>query len=583
MDDATTLDLCVPPQRKPGRDSFNYRPKAVQDWLANLPIANLGETSRALYDALTEVNSLRIKPVYRLEFLKLTAEKVNYVLQGLRKHYIAKEFPLPPKSRKVAELAIALLREVVTGYHIVIQAALTNEMKVGKKELAEAMHRAIRCSGQLLVEVYTLYQPSPQGVWRNLHGLYQSAEQRGLLKLEVDDAGLSSRKRSTISASYKQILLLACAGPYRMRPSEAADTFEVLERWAPRSELVPIAAAGEDVTFVVDLGSDRPPMPAGKSREGSELRGLVTQSLLQVIKEELSGERPWWRFWGEKAPSADPVLLRRMIISLGMIPKRQFSRQSIGSRAEVMVGLSHISRVLAAEHGITSKNELDDAGAHFEGRELSSEQKKSRQDVWELIYPDELMKRLAEQNKKKPDADKTAKPSAAGADTQQWRMLNTSAGGYCLLSDPTQSAKAQVGELIALRELKEGDNTPYWQLGVIRWLKHVPAEGLQLGVQVLAPNPIPVITRPAQDGEYGSPSRSLLLPEIITTDKPVTLITPTLHYAAQRKTLLDGGGSESEVFLVRELESTGLFSQFEFRSAAERSTDEEFDSVWKSI
>lgn len=584
MDDVTALDLCVPPQRKPSRDSFDYRPKALEAWLNNLPIANIGETSRALFDALTEVNQLQIKPAARLQFLDMIEGKIGYAIAGLRKHYPPREFPLPQKNRKVAELALALLREVVTGYHVIIQSALIGDARLPKKLLAQAVQRAMRASGRLIVEIYSIYEPTPGNVWRVLHKLYQLAERQQVQALPVQDPTLQHAKSATVNDSYKQVLLLAAAGPYRMRNNEAADIYRILERLAPRSELIALTdPRAQEATFQVDLGSDLPPLLNEHPAAGADVRALFTGGLLRAAEAQLNYRRPWWRFWEKRTQAEDPELLRRLVISLGAIPKRQFSRQPLTSRAEVVVGLANISRALAERQGLQNQLQVEDAGAQFVGREMKINEKQGKSDVWELIFPAELARKQAEEEQNKAaKLGGGAKSASAQHDTQRWRMLNISAGGYCLLSDPTQSARAQVGEIMALKDASAPHET--WQIGVIRWMKHMPAEGLQLGVQVLGPQPMPLLCCPEQaDGSYGQPVRALLLPENIATDQPVTLITPCLHFAEQRKAMLKGMGSDAEVRLTRTLEMTGGFAQFEFRSAAKSSDKEGFEQVFSSL
>jgi hypothetical protein len=85
-------------------------------------------------------------------------------------------------------------------------------------------------------------------------------------------------------------------------------------------------------------------------------------------------------------------------------------------------------------------------------------------DVWDLIYSADLLQRLTTTGKKD-----TPKPSAPPPPREQnWRLLNISAGGYCLLSDRARSARAQVGDPIAL---EAGETQHRWQLGVVRWLR----------------------------------------------------------------------------------------------------------------
>jgi hypothetical protein len=582
MDHLSALDLCPPPQRKPDRESFDYRPKAVEQWLKDLPIANLGETSRALYEALREVNGLQIKSSARIEFLERVGAQVNYAVQGLSKHYPPREFPLPAKSRKIAELSLTLLREMAGGYHIVIQSALTGT-RTDDKTLALAIYRSLRYSGSLLTEVFGIYEPSPAGLWKVAHGLYLAAEARGIASLPVPDPERAGTKRATVIDAYKQLLLLAAAGPYKMRHNEAADAYALLERLTPYTQLAaPNAPAAADVTFLVEMNSDAPPRPLVKGAEPrGDARALVTAGLQTVLEENEAGaKRSWWRPWRKAQVQSDPELLRRIVISLGALPKRQFSRLPVGSRNQVhvMIGLNHIGKTLAEHHGM-KVNAADDPAARFVSREVGSAEAKT-DDVWDLVFPAEL---LSKSNK--PKAAQTPEaPVREAADAQHWRLVNMSAGGYCLLSDPGQSARAHVGELIALRELTDSASKS-WQLCVIRWMKHVPGEGLQLGVQVLGPTPLPVLVNTG-DHDGVNERQALLLPEIIAVEQPPTLILPCLQsWAPGRKVKLSALGSDSEIVLGGQLEATSSFVQFAFRAGgADASSQEpEFDSVFSSI
>ena len=49
---------------------FDIRPAAVEAWIADLPVANLGETSRRLYTALVDLNGQSLSPKKRVAVLE---------------------------------------------------------------------------------------------------------------------------------------------------------------------------------------------------------------------------------------------------------------------------------------------------------------------------------------------------------------------------------------------------------------------------------------------------------------------------------------------------------------------------------
>ncbi len=587
MDDLATQPLCTLPQRKPDRQAFDVRIKAVDKWLSNLPMANLGETSRQLHDALNEVNTLLMRPTRRAEFLERIRGTVYYAVEGLRKHYLHKEFPLPPKNRRVAELSLTLLEALSHGYRIVVQEAVQGA-RVPAATLRLCLYRALRDTAAEAIEGYLIYEPNRPGLWLSLHRLYLIADQRGFSRARIADQQLhGGQSKSSIGDAYRQILLTAAAGPYRMPQGEALETYHTVQRWAPDSRLARPGDAGtEDGVFRIRLNQDQPPLPmnTGDSPADAQTRILVTSGLVDTIEKELSGDSRWNPFRKRPAQDADHEFLRWLMMALAVVPRRRFSRVETRNQVSVVVGLSHIHKIL--EDARSGKDGAStDTASQFTARDVEARAGRG-DDIWELVYPTELLRQNEMERRSRTTSVSSKRPEEQTE--QGWHLVNISAGGYCLLSDPHQSSRAQVGELIAIRELKPGERLP-WQIAVIRWMKHIPDSGMQLGVQVLAVKPQPVLTRAEQEsGEFAQASRCLLLPEVVSIKQPVTLLTPPLQYAESRRVRLTGHNQKAELLLTRRLENTGAFAQFEFRAAASgrakvSGENSAFESVWSSI
>lgn len=549
MQQMTVLDLYAPKQQKPDRSSFDLGRRAVDRWLGNLPSAHVGESSKALLAALQEVNALDVRPAVRIRFLESIGEHVDGAVRSLRRHYLSTEFPLPNRNRKIAELAATLLQELAIGYHCVVQ-------QTGRRAYsALAIERTMQALGRLLVERYSLYQPAPEGLWRTLHDLYAVAEERGVTRRRVGRRG----KRGSVEDAYKQILLFAAAGPYRMRHSEAGDVYDSLARWTAHTRLVRVSGGRQlDPAFVIDQQSDTAPLyhatPAALS---GDLRMLDTSALAKVA--DIVPRRWWWQFWRPSLTKADTDIARRVVVALGALPSRQSARLPVKARAQVLVGLPAIHRSLTAQRGFDLV-EVDVDVPQFTSRE-PRRRDVARDDVWTMQYGAELLQRMKQPPKEEAAAAKNSPPQA-----QNWRLLNISTGGYCLLSDRAQSTRAQVGELVTLREI---DNKSHrWQIGVVRWMRQV-GDALQIGVQVLGADPLPVLTKNAlPDGGFGPADRSLLLPQDSISGRPRALLVTPLRYAAERRVLLNEPDREHEVVLTRLMESSSGFAQFEFQPIA---------------
>jgi len=579
---AVTNKLAIPPQQKPSDESFDVRPKAVEEWLHALPVANLGETSRRLYQALREVNRLQVPAQRRAEFLEELRETLHYVHEGLRRHYLNRDFPLPEKNRRIAQLAIALLNEMALGYQIVLEFGGRGLRGLSRRQRGLALHRAIRYLGALLLEGFLIYEPSPRGIWQRLHTLYLIARDEGLDEFGVRDTDLAPEvEKSTTADAYKQILLTAATGPFRMQQGEAAKIYDLMERLAPAAELLdPVSEEAASTIFHVDLSADTGPVPAFRDENprGHRHLALQTDDLLALLDKGVDGRARGWRRRRDPL-DVDDATRERVTLALGQEPRRRHSRLAAASQVQVVLGLSQIHRALVKQLGQDLEQSPADDGRHFNSKDIEGASGNGR-DIWDLIYHPAPALLPKEQTF---NAFRTDEHRETAVTAGRWRLVNVSAGGYCLFSDPKQTAGARVGEVLALRE-RDAKDVP-WQTGVIRWMRHTPTEGLHLGVQVVAPRPKPVLIQlEEQDETRPRIDRGLLLPEVRPTGQPATLITPPLRYAVDHRMLVSSHGSAQAVHLTRELDSTRSFSQFVFRPTGDPMDGEDpFDSVFASI
>jgi hypothetical protein len=553
LDTAVKVMLETPARQPPTRDSFNWRPRPLEDWLQNLPVANLGETSRQVYEALRSVNRMEIPPAERLTFMLQLRDIVAYVSEGLRKHYLGRELPLRNKPRTVATLAILLLQEMALGFEIAAQDLN------GRRRLATALHQALLFRGRVLLEHWIVYLSPPQGSWRRLHELYRLAEQQGIADERARFAGAG--RHESPAAAYKLAILVAAAGPSRMPPGDILDSWRLLRHWAHSARLGEASAGDDDIAaFRIPRSADAPPHATVTDLNRDDDRLLDTSELLRLIEREFATTvrpRAFWR----RQPLADvsPELVNRVLLALGAVPSRQHPRMRARARVQVAVGLTRLHRILNRELG-RDERELDDAGRHFQARE-PSRPGVGDTDVWDLVYPAELLRTLARDSA----ASRLPEPPRH-EELQDWNLVNISRGGYCLLSGSPEVSRVQVGELILLREVA-GRDLP-WQLGAIRWLRAIRDQGLQLGVEILAPSPIPVHMRAQHDdGHFGPVERGLMLPAVDATEQPPSLIAPGPHYVSDRRVQVRHGNKNIDLTLGRVFDNTTHYLQFEFRQS----------------
>lgn len=615
-----SLGLAIPERTKPTKDAFDVRPKKVEAWIAALPMANVGETARLVYTALRESNRLAFPASERTAVLEGMREPVHAVTAQLRKHFTTAAFPLPERSEKVAALTRELYRQLAIGYKIAIEdMAGKSFLFTDNKALTLLIHRAIAYLGRSLVSAFEVYAPYPNGIWRELHLLYSFAEKHKLHTTPVADSYLRIVRKSTIGSAYKRILLLERASPYRLRRGEAERVYTNLERWADLCDLEECTPTPPSHGhFAVNVDSDSPAtywVLAQDNCASTGCRTLVTGRLGTVLREEIetTEDEKITTLTGidTSTPTLSQDLMRRLMLSWGVMPKRSFSRVAKTDNVLVSMGMRtthhYVNAALrppapAEPEPAPVENVSSKESGMFETRAQFDSQPPSRApepqtDVWQLVYPSY-----------NPDFDKVAfdTASAPKPDTKPappppkteghysnypWQVVNESAGGCCLVSADKVGSEVLVGEIIGVRQAAGGEEK--WSLGVIRWMKIGADRQVELGIQMLAPDASPAAVKPMGGTDTSATyQRSFVLPELHAIGQAATVITPPLPYRVGSNVLLKFNGSERHVRLTKLIENTGLFAQFQFsyigkdgraEDHADVSGEFDFSTVWSSI
>jgi len=573
------IGLNVAVRSKPDKASFDYRTASVERWVQDLPVGNIGETTRLVYEALKEVNRLSISWKERYRFLELLREPVNYAQGALVRRYTGLAFPLPAKTQRIAILAKTLYLEMALGYKTAIEEMLGSSfLSRDNKALTILIHRAVRYLSQALLSCYQTYSPHPEDSWFELHTLYLYAEQKKIYQDAVKDEHNTLMPESSIARVYKQILLLALASPYRLRQGEAESVYAALARWAGHAHIIPYNdPSASDALFVVHMDSDEAPdYQAFNHRDcNSELCRLVdTRQLSHVLLEELEQH------------TAGPMpreLLHRMIRAWGVAPKRNFARSDKSASLEVVVGVTMLHQALARELGAP---ELHHKRASYNSKSVVGVSQPTREDVWD-IFGSRKMKKDYERYKSmtEPEEQEEKLPELV---TQTWQVRNESAGGYRLALDGIQNAKVQVGELLGLRH---NDRSANWEIAVVRWLRQGDDGSFEIGTQVLAPQARPVMVRNEKSGGNAADYQyALLLPEIPTIKQPATIITPVLLFTPGNELTVHIPGHDIKLKLGNKLTDSGSFAQFLYttpelpsRNKEQNKESTEIQSVWDEL
>ncbi len=586
-------NLHLPEQQKPDKSSFDIRPAKLEQWVESLPMGNVGETARQVYQALRELNRLKHPWSDRLNFLETLRAPLNFVLLELNRRFVGVVFPLSEKVSQQAKLSQALCREVALGYTEVAAAQIDKSfLNRDKKALRTAIHRATTYLSHVLLTGYQTYAPQPEGVWQQLHGLYLHAEEMGVLRDPVSDPLHTEHEKTSISRIYKRILMLAMASPYRLRQGEAVNVFKALGRWSAHAEVLPYDSPhAQDALFVIHLDSDDEPDYRAfdlRDCDNSLCRLVTTQQLAKEVSRELEHSHNHQLHDALKGFNLSPDLLQRLAGAWALQPHRGSHRTNIRAKVEVVAGLTFIHHVLDNGH-----SHLDAHVAHYESHAVKAVAAKAKRpkvkDAWKLFNPTEVPEKYLHHSTP-PPAEPVAEPEEEqiSATIHTWEVRNESSGGFRLAIPNDNSAQIQVGELFALRSPNQPNK---WVVGVARWLRHNTQGELELGVHVIAPSATALAAK--HSAKQAEPQRALLLPAMPKLKQDATVILPVKLFKSGDMVVIGSDTGQTEVELGDIKEQSGSFVRYAFSqhdesqrdpATTENTTDnDEFEQLWSEL
>lgn len=532
--------------------------KAIQAWIANLPLADPHSSAQQLRLALICFNQQDLKASDRFRVLRSLQSVVDSIAEGLRQKIRNHALPLSQPGNEIANLVRDLHREVANGYKQVLvshdNAGLLGTL--AKRDLVVSLQSAMVYLAELLFDYFRVYQQPEPGIWQDLHQIYRYAEKHQLLSTPLAPLATPAGAETSLKRLYLRLLLLTLASPYRMRQGELDWVFSGLQRWVAHCDISvpPVHDSGLGV-LTIDLLADEPAdqPPPGQATSPDRYRILTTIELLPILRQELTRIHEQ----GENERTSDggalsPDIYKRLTQAWSTTPQRSFSRSERTAELQVTIGLGSIHHFI--ESGSPSRHE---PAAHLElvpddhprGPGEYVVEKRPR-DIWSLAYTS--------------DADSLTQESARTPEAHSCGTINESAGGYCLTTRRESNLRARVGELIGIHN--DAANNP-WEIGVIRWLRGGDGDLMEFGVQMIAPYARAVEISGADSQDEPLPRQpALLLPEVRAMRQPVSLVTESSSYPAGTVLLLLTPKGNVEITVSRQLEATGSYSLYQFTS-----------------
>ncbi|MEE4246732.1 MAG: hypothetical protein V2I33_15075, partial [Kangiellaceae bacterium] len=558
-------------------------PRHVNKWLESLPVANISNSSKKLYQLLLECNKSDLSDDDRHKILTLIHPSIQLVLKSLSKHFTGHTLSLSDKQKKIAALVQAIHTEMAIGYKIVIEHQAESPGLLKKHLLHSSIFAALEYLSLTTVRCYQVYTDVPARIWKEINLIYRFAIEQKLNENKIVFENFSNEH--SVDDIFKKTCLLAVASPYQLRQQEIELIFNGLQRYVEYCKLEP--ASRFENRYVIDLNQHNAPQHQALTKTRPSQYALsmkldrVVTELQNHLRDTRSAGKEHFPIGGLSAR-----LIRHLLNSWAHLSARNFTRTPCGGQIKVSVGLNatfqslidvddeaEIDTLESKEGSMRNATLVDDLDTNNMLASFGNESqftKEENEDVWAKLYrpkgamPDDNQIDYAASFKSNTTDKLVPQYTLCDAD-----IVNISPGGYCISLDSKPPQQTQTGEIIGLVEEDESGQQS-WHIGVIRWIKRQKqSNGLQLGIQLIAPEAKPIHSR-LMNGKsrVATMQNALLLPELKGIGQPPTIITSPISFNTNQKLLVVDDDEEFEVTLTKLVSSSQGFRQFHFERVA---------------
>lgn len=520
-------------------------PDSAEEWINKLPSTNPVSTAVELYKALPQLTGLAIDPKLKRELLDIFFP----VVLSCSRHLLRN--PLNKESAKAVSLSQALLKQLYEGYKLLVydfgNVMRKSDEQEDRQQLAESVHHAIHLLSHLQLNSLGLYLGQPRFLWRDLHTLYQIA-----CKLEVQDDVIAAREMqdASIHRLYVKLLLLSCARPNHFSRHELNFVFQELDFWSSLATLEP---GSKGALFLVDPGSDMPPVYLDEATSTEGAYTLDTSALVEFLNNIVEGK-------SDKNLFSDRIS-RRVIKDLTQQwgVKLQRKHTHIKDNAKVMLAFGLTSSVC-----MLSKTDSFEQFLHLCGQKnRDSEAVKAARsgdssDVWSDAFD---AARGQSVNPSDPIVYTPGeKKAAARLVLMRGIRVNTSLNGACVEILDDHGEMAQPGAAISVRAKGSND----WSAGIVRWKHVTPTLNTVCGIHFPSKVTVPAAIRGYTRDRTGDQRflKAVLFAKNEDLNSDLSLICAPLRFKAGAKITVLTLHKKFNVLLSEEVETTEHLAHF---------------------
>lgn len=541
----------------------------ARSWVGELPLTDMGETTRQLFIAIKEINQTSISPDKRIDIAEVLLPYVKMAFENLDRHFLSRSFPLPERSQKIFELKKSLLLETGGSYQLAALEMLAKDI-VSKKKLLLAIGRANTYMTQVLMNSYEIYAKTEKSVWHDIHHLYLIACENDIEKMVVPSKTDVTIDEFSIEDQYKLINLVALAAPNTLRQGEVSKIQEFYKECIDQVVIISdLSVVKSKYAHIALMNSDEPAtlMPISDLVNSPTSRIFDLSKVISTIDHFVSLSEKTGLGKHKEFPMLTHSLAKRMAYVLTTIRNRRYKRFPRDEKASLAIRMVDVIEIIR-------ENVLD------------SFQEQLNED----LEDDNIYEALAsEEAVSSPWSDIDVESLAEDRDVKltTWQIENSSTGGYGLCQSKLEPSSARVGELVAVKDPK--DVTASWQISVIRWMDSFKEIGLRAGLEILSLQALVVRVDEINNREISQklPIEGVLLPAIDGSRDEENLIFPGYIFKQDDELTLTIGSQQQSVMLTSIDDTVGNFSYCGFNRRNVEEMDEgsleSFDEVWEFL
>ena len=494
----------TPPRPTESPEAARYR-----ETLSGLPVTNVPLACDVIERVL---RSMQLTPPPAHEYLTLlesAREPLAFLLDTLSARYAAK--PLPPAEAEAMAFArtTSLWRLMADSYARVAQVG-SNVPEI-QEQLALICQRCIQYTGQVIVEYFRARREVVPGLWLELHGYFDTADEWGLAVEPLSDP-LGPTGTTSCTQTYAAVLLVGLANPAARTPRELTWIIRWAKLMAPSTQ---VARPDEDAGgrgYGVDLMQDKGLLPVEQLAATHSARLFDTSALAAIVQQLFSrikaGQTPAAVGLGDDCSAASASRLLLQLYRpwcLAAMPRR-FERGRAAGIMSVAYGLECIYFHITG-------------GDFTQPQHTRTYSRLDAETLWTF------------RNQMDPTQPLHIRAAELGYALDTWDVVDQSVNGFRVIRNAA-GPRIEHSTLIAIKPPGQDQ----FMLGRITWLSSRNDGKLEAGIQVL-PGPAKGVGV-RLTGLGVSPNeqyaRGFFVPPVTALKEPISVVIPNGWHSTDR-------------------------------------------------